>query len=126
LAEKYGAIFVGDVSSKKLVKTKMTKSVLDAGWGSLKAQLSYKAMARGVVFKEVPEKNTTQMCSCCSAISAKSPKCRAGLRIREWLCTGCGTRHDRDVNAAKNILALGHERLSVGIPTLPAQAAAVG
>jgi len=126
LTEKYGAIFVGDVSSKKLVKTNMAKSVLDAGWGILKEQLRYKASARSVVFDEVNERNTTQMCSCCGEISANSPKGRTGLRIREWVCAGCGTRHDRDVNAAKNILALGHERLAVGIPTLPAQAAAIG
>ncbi len=126
MVENYGAIFVGDVSSKKLVKTKMAKSVLDAGWGILKAQLEYKAMARSVVFEEVPERNTTQTCSCCGVISANSPKGRAGLRIREWTCAGCGTLHDRDVNAARNILALGHERLAVGIPALSAQAAAVG
>jgi transposase len=38
------------------------------------------------------------------------------LRIREWKCVNCGTAHDRDKNSALNILALGHERLAVGIP----------
>ncbi|MCO8166084.1 zinc ribbon domain-containing protein [Pseudomonas sp. 21LCFQ02] len=38
--------------------------------------------------------------------------------MREWTCCGCGATHDRDVNAAKNILALGHERPVVGIPAL--------
>lgn len=56
MAENYGAIFVGDVSSKKLVKTRMAKSVLDVGWAILKTQLEYKAMARSVVFLEVNEK----------------------------------------------------------------------
>ena len=114
----YGAVFVGDVSSKKLVKTKMAKSVLDTGWGMLKTQLEYKAIARSVVFEEVNEKYTTQMCSCCGEVSVNSPKGRAGLRIREWACAGCGTLHDRDVNAAKNILRLGHQSLAVGIPVL--------
>ena len=109
----YGAVFVGDVSSKKLVKTKMAKSVLDTGWGMLKTQLEYKAIARSVVFEEVNEKYTTQMCSCCGEVSVNSPQGRAGLGIREWTCAGCGTLHDRDVNAAKNILRLGHQSLAV-------------
>jgi IS605 OrfB family transposase len=123
---EYGVIFVGDVSSKSLVKTRLAKSVHDSGWGMLKTQLAYKAKARSVVFEEVNERYTSQTCSCCHEISANSPKGRAGLGIREWTCVKCGTQHDRDVNAAKNILALGHERLAAGIPTLPAQAAAIG
>lgn len=118
LVNSHAAIFVGDVSSKKLVKTKMAKSVLDAGWSMLKTQLEYKAIARSVVFEVVNESYSTQACSCCGAISANSPKGRAGLRIREWTCCECGTTHDRDVNAAKNILAAGHRRLAVGIPVL--------
>jgi len=117
LTKQYGGIFVGDVSSKKLVKTRMAKSVLDTGWHMLKTQLKYKANARSVVYLEVPERNTTQTCSSCGIISASSPKGRAGLGIREWMCE-CGVTHDRDINAAKNILALGLERLAGGIPTL--------
>ncbi|MDI1293275.1 MAG: zinc ribbon domain-containing protein, partial [Methylobacter sp.] len=60
----------------------------------------------------------TQACSCCGCISASSPKGRTGLGIRAWTCAECGTTHDRDMNAAKNILALGHKRLAVGIPVL--------
>ncbi|MGQ7143115.1 RNA-guided endonuclease InsQ/TnpB family protein, partial [Escherichia sp. SS-MK2] len=118
LVNSHAAIFVGDASSKKLVKTKMAKSILDAGWFMLKTQLEYKAIARSVVFEVVNESYSTQACSCCGAISANSPKGRAGLRIREWTCCECGTTHDRDVNAAKNILAAGHRRLAVGIPFL--------
>lgn len=118
LVNNHAAIFVGDVSSKKLVKTKMAKSVLDAGWFMLKTQLEYKAIARSVVFEVVNERYSTQACSCCGSLSASSPKGRAGLRIREWTCCECGTTHDRDVNAAKNILAAGHCRLAAGIPAL--------
>ena len=118
MVENYGAIFVGDVSSKQLARTRMAKSVLDTGWGMLKTQLEYKAMARSVVFLKVNEKHTTQTCSCCGAIPASSPKGSAGLGIREWTCAGCGTLHDRDINAAKNILRLGHQALAVGIPCL--------
>ena len=107
------AIFVGNLKSLGLVKTKQAKSVLDAGWGSLKNMLEYKCEHANIVYAEINEAYTTQTCSCCGAITANSPKGRAGLRIREWTCVECGSTHDRDVNAARNILALGHERLGV-------------
>ena len=115
LVRENAAIFVGDVASSKLVKTKMAKSTLDAGWASLRAMLEYKSHQAGIVFEVVNESYTTQTCSCCGAIPASSPKGRAGLRIREWTCSECGAVHERDVNAARNILAAGHCRLAVGI-----------
>lgn len=114
LVNQYVAIFVGDISSKALIQTKLAKSVLDASWTMLKTQLKYKAIARSVVFDIVSERYSTQTCSCCGAISVNSPKGRAGLRIREWTCVECGAIHDRDINAAKNILAAGHCRLGAG------------
>ena len=116
LVNENAAIFVGNVSSLGLAKTKMAKSVLDAGWGQLKTILEYKCDHAGVVFEVVNESYTTQTCSCCGS-RQNSPKGRPGLGIREWTCE-CGVTHDRDINAAKNILALGHERLAVGIPVL--------
>jgi len=118
LVNENAAVFVGNVSSAKLIKTKMAKSTLDAGWSMLKTMLEYKSRQAGVVFLEVNEAYSTQTCSCCGSISFSSPKGRAGLRIREWTCDDCETTHDRDVNAAKNILAAGHCRLAVGIPAL--------
>lgn len=118
LVRHNAAIFVGDVASAKLVKTKMAKSTLDAGWSTLKTMLEYKSRQAGIVFEEVSEAYTTQTCSCCGALPQSSPKGRAGLGIREWTCNICGSVHDRDVNAARNILALGHERLAGGIPAL--------
>ncbi|GAB3361689.1 RNA-guided endonuclease InsQ/TnpB family protein [Giesbergeria giesbergeri] len=118
MVKQNAAIFVGDVASSKLVKTKMAKSTLDAGWAMLKTMLEYKSHQAGVVFEVVNESYTTQTCSCCGAIPASSPKGRAGLRIREWKCSDCAAEHDRDVNAARNILAAGHRRLAVGIPVL--------
>ena len=115
LVRENAAIFVGDVASAKLVKTKMAKSALDAGWSSLKTMLEYKSHQAGIVFEVVNESYTTQTCSCCGVIPASSPKGRAGLGIREWVCSDCGAAHDRDVNAARNILAAGHCRLAVGI-----------
>ena len=84
----------------------------------LKTQLDYKSKAMQVVFEEVNESYTTQTCSNCGELPDSRPKGIADLEIREWTCTGCGATHDRDINAAKNILALGHERLAVGIPLL--------
>ena len=112
------AVFVGNMSSKKMVKTKMAKSTLDAGWSMLKTMLEYKSHQAGVVFLEVNEAYSTQACSCCGSICASSPKGRSGLRMREWTCVECGSTHDRDINAAKNILAAGHGRLAGGIPVL--------
>lgn len=118
LVKENALIVVGNVSSQAMTKTKMAKSVLDAGWATLKTMLEYKCDHAGVVFEEVNEAYTTQTCSSCGVISANSPKGRAGLRIREWMCCECGVTHDRDINAATNILALGHQRLAEGISRL--------
>ena len=115
LVKNNAAIFVGDVASAKLVKTKMAKSLLDAGWSMLKTMLEYKSYQAGTVFEIVNESYTTQTCSRCGVIPASSPKGRAGLGKREWVCSGCGAAHDRDTNAAKNILAAGYRRLAEGI-----------
>jgi IS605 OrfB family transposase len=61
LVNSHAAIFVGDVSSSKLAKTRMAKSVLDAGWAMLKTQLEYKAIARSVVFEVVNERYSTRL-----------------------------------------------------------------
>ena len=114
LVKKNALIVIGDLSAKKLVKTKMAKSVLDTGFSALKTMLKYKCENAGVLFEEVNERFTTQICSCCGEITTGSPKGRADLRIRVWECE-CGSINQRDLNSAKNILALGHKRLAVGI-----------
>ena len=115
LVSQNGAIFVGNVNASGLAKTKMAKSVLDAGWTAFRTMLSYKSIATGVLFEEVDEAYSTQTCSTCGALPESRPKGIAGLGIREWTCSECGAHHDRDVNAARNILAAGHRRLAVGI-----------
>ena len=117
LVKENALIVVGDLSASKLVKTKMAKSVLDTGFSALKTMLKYKCENAGVLFEEVSEKFTTQICSCCGEITSSSPKGRIDLRIRVWECE-CGSINHRDLNSAKNILALGHERLAVGIRLL--------
>ncbi|WP_369411528.1 RNA-guided endonuclease InsQ/TnpB family protein [Polynucleobacter finlandensis] len=118
LTQHYGTIFVGNISSSTLIKTKMAKSALDAGWSSLKTMLEYKSDCAGVMYEEVNESYTTQTCSSCGEKPPSRPKGIAGLGIREWTCSDCGSVNDRDLNAARNILARGHSRLAVGIPSL--------
>ena len=105
LVGEYGEIYVGDVSSTKLVKTKMAKSVLDAGWSSLKTMLKHKSAAAGIVYQEVNEAHTTRGGSECGSLTG--PQGLRGLSVREWRCGGCGGLHDRDVNAARNMCHLG-------------------
>jgi putative transposase len=105
LIASYSTIFIGDVSSTRLTKTRMAKSVLDAGWGMLKAQLHYKGEYAGRCVRIVNERNTTRTCSNCG--SRRGPTGLDKLFVRQWLCRECGVTHDRDVNAARNILAAG-------------------
>ncbi len=112
LVAENAAIFVGDVSSAKLVKTKMAKSTYDAGWSMFKEMLRYKAIARGVIFEEVNEAWSTQTCNECGVIAG--PRGRAGLNERSWSCV-CGAVHDRDKNAALNIRATGLGGLAEGV-----------
>lgn len=111
------AIFVGNVVSNKIIKKGKANGTYDASWCQLKEMLRYKSHKAGIIFLEVNESYTTQTCSACGSIPASSPKGESGLRIREWTCDICGTIHDRDVNAAFNILARGHASLAGGITT---------
>jgi putative transposase len=116
LVRGYDTIFVGNVNASTLAKTPHAKSVLDAGWSAFRTMLRYKCDFAGATFAEVDEAFSTQTCSACD--SRSGPKGIAGLGIRAWTCSGCGTVHDRNVNAAKNMLAAGRRRLAEGIPAL--------
>src|SRR5271163_4846309 len=105
IVNEYQRMVVGDVSSLKLAKTRMAKSVLDAGWGMLKTQLHYKGQWAGRCVLIVSEKNTTRACSSCKALTG--PTGLDMLAVRTWMCSECGDTHDRDVNAARNILSAG-------------------
>ena len=85
--------------------TNMAKSVLDEGWGAFRTMLQYKSDSAGVWFEEVDKRYSTQTCSCCDARTG--PTGRPALGVREWTCTVCQASHQRDVNAAKNILRMG-------------------
>jgi putative transposase len=113
LVKANGAIVVGNVNASALAKTRLGKSVLDAGWSAFRTMLQYKCADAGVWFDEVDEAFSTQDCSVCN--SRAGPKGRKDLGIRGWQCTACEAIHDRNVNAAHNILAAGHRRLAEGI-----------
>jgi putative transposase len=102
LVDAYQTIVIGDVSSVKLAKTRMAKSVHDAGWGMLKTFLHYKGQQAGRNVSIVNERNTTRTCSNCWALTG--PAGLDMLAVRTWICSKCGVTHDRDVNAAKVIL----------------------
>ena len=106
LVRQNALICVGDVNSAALARTRMAKSVLDAGWSAFRSMLRYKAMRHGARFVETNERYSTQTCSCCGS-RAGAPKGVQGLRVRSWACEGCGVVHDRDTNAALNILRSG-------------------
>jgi putative transposase len=100
IVNDYQIIKIGDVSSLKLAKTRMAKSVLDAGWGILKAQLKYKGQQAGRSVIIVNERDSTRTCSNCKALTG--PTGLDMLVVRTWVCSACGVTHDRDVNAARN------------------------
>lgn len=112
LVRDAGAIYIGDVSSVKLAKTSMAKSVQDSGWGMLKTMLQYKGDHAGRIVEIVNERFTTRACADCGSLCG--PSGRTGLVVRGWTCVDCGVTQDRDINAARNILARGLSGPSAG------------
>lgn len=103
------AVYVEDLCVRGLARTRLAKSVHDASWGMFTCMLEDKATRYGRTFGKIDRFfPSTRMCSVCGAVGEKKP-----LHVREWTCT-CGTTHDRDLNAAKNILAAGRADNSNG------------
>ncbi|WNC00258.1 RNA-guided endonuclease TnpB family protein [Streptomyces sp. CGMCC 4.7035] len=95
------AVAVEDLAVKALARTRLGKS--DAGWSAFVAMLEYKAARYGRTFVTIGRfEPTSQVCSACGIKDGPKP-----LHVREWTCPACGTVHDRDHNAAKNIKAAG-------------------
>ena len=103
------AVYVEDLCVAGLARTRLAKSVHDAGWSAFTRMLHYKAARYGRVFAKIGRfEPTSQVCSACGVKDGPKP-----LSVRRWTCAACATVHERDVNAARNILALGRrERLN--------------
>jgi putative transposase len=97
------AVYVEDLAVNGLARTRLAKSVHDAGWSRFVSMLEYKAARYGRHFARIGRfEPTSQVCSACGVKDGPKP-----LAVRKWECAECGTTHDRDVNAARNILAAG-------------------
>jgi putative transposase len=97
-------IMLEDLAVKNMIRNrKVARAISDCGWGTFREMLEYKAARCGrrviVIDRWFP---SSKMCSACGHVLAE-----LGLKIRMWQCPSCGTRHDRDINAAKNILTAG-------------------
>jgi putative transposase len=97
------AVYVEDLCVRGLARTRLAKSVHDAGWSGFVSMLEYKAARHGRTFGKIGRfEPTSQVCSACGVKDGPKP-----LSVRKWTCGGCGAIHDRDINAARNIVALG-------------------
>jgi putative transposase len=104
LIRDYDVIVIEDLAVTNMVRNRsLAKAISDCGWGNFRRMLEYKADKWGrsviVIDRFFPSSKT---CSRCSYLLSELP-----LDVREWTCPRCRTRHDRDVNAAKNVLAAG-------------------
>ena len=102
------AVVVEDLCVKGLARTRLAKSVHDAGWSAFVNMLAYKAARYGRTLVKIDRWfPSSKLCSTCGALAESML-----LNVRTWTCA-CGAVHDRDINAARNILAAGRaERLN--------------
>lgn len=107
LVKTYDVIVIEDLKSKNMMKNhKLAKAIGNASWYEFRTMLEYKCQWYGKQLIVVSPNYTSQECSNCHHTSDKKT-----LDIREWTCSNCGVHHDRDINAAKNILAKGLKTL---------------
>ena len=93
------AVAVEDLAVSGLARTRLARSVHDAGWSAFVAMLEYKARLYGRAFHRIGRfEPTSQRCSACGVKDGPKP-----LHVREWQCGACGAQLDRDVNAAVNV-----------------------
>lgn len=103
LVETYDVIKIEDLKANNLLKNhKLARAISNQGWAEIRRQLAYKCAWYGKQLVIVNPYKTSQICSECGYDDGKHT-----LDVREWTCPSCGTHHDRDINAAKNIRNLG-------------------
>jgi putative transposase len=97
-------VCVESLAVKNLMRNHiLAKAISDAGWGELVRQLEYKAAWYGRTLVMIDRwYPSSKRCHACGHVVET-----LALEVRQWTCPGCGVRHDRDINAAKNILAVG-------------------
>ena len=118
------AVYLEDLDVAALGRSTLAKSLADAGWGQFTAMLAYKADLYGRTVVRIDRwYPSSQQCSACGAKTG--PTGRAGLKVRTWTCSACAAAHDRDVNAARNILAAGRAVTACGGNVRPGLALAV-
>ncbi|MGW3097081.1 RNA-guided endonuclease InsQ/TnpB family protein [Streptomyces sp. NPDC001102] len=109
------AVYVEDLAVSGLGRTRLAKSVHDAGWSAFVGMLQYKAALYGRTFAKVDRAfPSSQLCSACGFRDGPKP-----LQIREWTCGACGAAHDRDHNAARNVLFEGRRIVAAGRAETP-------
>ena len=111
LVNENQVICAENLAVKNMIKNPtLAKAIADASWGEFTRQLEYKAGWNGRTYVEIGRFfPSSKRCSCCGFVKDKLP-----LDVRSWECPECGTTHDRDINAARNILAAGLAVLAFG------------
>ena len=108
IVKQYDVIVIEDLKIKNLLKNhKLAKAITNASWYLFRTMLEYKCKWYGKQLITVDPKNTSRICSNCNFNSGEKP-----LEIREWTCPKCQVQHDRDINAAVNILNKGKLKLT--------------
>lgn len=105
LVRRFDTIAIEDLNVRGMVKNhNLAKSITDASFGAFGRMLEYKCAWYGKTLVKIDRFfPSSKRCSCCGYVAEKMP-----LDVREWVCPECKATHDRDENAAKNILAVGH------------------